>query len=103
LCWFVVPLLRGIDQQKEALASMYPGLVLYFDSPNFQDVWNALQKKNTNNKKKQDYGHDDIKNNKLEGFSSSLWDSAGERIHLKLTDIKQQTKQCTNIIVHGQI
>jgi lysophospholipase L1-like esterase len=97
LCWFVVPLLRGIDQQKETLASLYPGLVLYVDSPNFHDIWNAL------NVKKDSSGKINTTDDKIklssdesvsQSSSSSIWNSStGERIHLKLTDITQQTKE----------
>jgi hypothetical protein len=70
LRWFVIPLLNSIDRHKEALAQMYPGLVLYVDSPNNQVIRDAEFKR------------------------GPLWDGLDtEKIHFRITDVKQQVQE----------
>lgn len=38
LKWFLIPLIRGVDNQKRALSSKYPNSVLFVDSPDLGSV-----------------------------------------------------------------
>lgn len=70
LRWFIIPLLRSIDHHKEVLAKMYPGLILYVDSPNIEIIHDAELRR------------------------GPLWDDFGrEKIHLKITDVKQHVQE----------
>lgn len=54
LSWFIVPLIRAVDENKKLLADMYPGLVLFVESPSPKvisdteakrgDIWEQFQK-----------------------------------------------------------
>jgi lysophospholipase L1-like esterase len=37
LSWFMIPLLNMVDQNKKLLSELYPGLVLYVESPDIKD------------------------------------------------------------------
>jgi hypothetical protein len=70
LSWFVIPSLRVMDRHKEALAKMYPGLVLFVDSPNEEVISDAEAKR------------------------GPLWEGmTSERVHLKVTDITKGAQE----------
>ena len=38
LSWFLVPLLQALDHQKKLIAEQFPDLVLFVDSPSYEDI-----------------------------------------------------------------
>jgi len=70
LCWFLVPLIRGIDRNKQVLAEMYPELVLFVESPTLEAFSEAEDKR------------------------GPLWeDFKKEKVHFQLTDIAQNVRE----------
>lgn len=45
LSWFMIPLLDMVDRNKQMLSELYPGLVLFVESPDIQDWTNAKEAK----------------------------------------------------------
>jgi lysophospholipase L1-like esterase len=45
LSWFMIPLLNMVDRNKQMLSELYPGLVLFVESPDIQDWTNAKEAK----------------------------------------------------------
>lgn len=70
LRWFLIPLIRSMDRNKQALAELYPELVLFVRSPSANMFAQA------------------------ESLNSPLWDSWNqEQVGLRLTDIAQQASE----------
>jgi lysophospholipase L1-like esterase len=45
LSWFMIPLLNMVDRNKQLLSELYPGLVLFVESPDIHDWTNAKEAK----------------------------------------------------------
>ena len=45
LSWFMIPMLNMVDRNKQLLSELYPGLVLFVESPDMQDWVNAAEAK----------------------------------------------------------
>ena len=70
LKWFLVPIIRAMDHNKKLLAEMFPGLVVFVDSPSNQVL------------------------SDVEAKRGSLWEnSQDERILLQLTDVAQKVRE----------
>jgi hypothetical protein len=70
LSWFVVPIVRAMDRNKQALAEMYPDMVLFVPSPQSTVFSDAEAKR------------------------GPLWESfATEKVLLKLTDISSKVQR----------
>ena len=77
LCWFLVPLIRSMDRNKQFLAELYPELVLFVKAPSAEAFTQA------------------------ETHSGPLWENLDqEHVWLRLTDIAQQAGEHVEKLMH---